>query len=287
MSLAASLQKFKSEMSESAARNASSARPSGPVPARTSTPQPGNKRPRDSPATTSAVPPASSGGKNGTSAGAEIMTHMVYAVQYLKERFPVAATLPDILNFLSLPADLQKHTPLIRRALVGHDRIAIVPKHESQNGKESFRYNPQHPVTNADEMKNYLASLPTAAGIPVRELKDGWPTCIPELETLASKHEVLLLRQKKDNAPKTVYPDSSTFYVHMDEDFVDFWSKCKLPASEAELRTELEKANLTPTSQVKEIKKGNMHKKEKKRVNRRGGKTTNLHMMGILRDYKK
>lgn len=286
MSLAASLAKFKSEMSESAARNASSARPAGPVPARTSTPQPGNKRPRDPPATTAPMAPAA-GHKTGTSAGAEIMTHMVYAVQHLKDKFPVAITLPDILTYLSLPSDLQKHAPLIRRALVGHDRIALVPKHEAPNGKESFRYNPIHPVTNAEEMKSYLASLPTAAGIPVRELKDGWPTCVPELESLAAKHEVLLLRQKKDNAPKTVYPDSATFYVHMDDDFVDFWSKCKLPASEAELRTELEKANLTPTSQVKEIKKGNIHKKEKKKVNRRGGKTTNLHMMGILRDYKK
>lgn len=283
MSLAASMQKFKSEMSDAASRNASSSRPTASTPARTSTPQPGNKRPRESATPASAPLP---GGKS-SSAGAEIMTHMVYAVQYLKDKFPVASTLPDILNFLSLPSDLQKHTPLIRRALENHDRIAVVPKHESPAGKETFRYNPQHPVTNADELKSYLASLPTAAGIPVRELKDGWPACVPALEDLAAKHEVLLLRQKKDNAPKTVYPDSPQFYVHMDGDFVDFWGKCKLPASEAELRAELERANLTPTSQVKEVKKGTIQKKEKKRVNRRGGKTTNLHMMGILRDYKK
>jgi transcription initiation factor TFIIE subunit beta len=112
----------------------------------------------------------------GSSAGAEIMTHMVYAVQHLKDKFPVAITLSDILTYLSLPADLQKHAPLIKRALVGHDRISLVDKHESPNGKESFRYNPIHPVTNAEEMKSYLARLPTAAGIPVRELKDGWPS---------------------------------------------------------------------------------------------------------------
>lgn len=285
MSLAASLAKFKSEMSESAARNASSARPSAPAPARTSTPQPGNKRPRDAPAP--AVTALAMSTNPGTQTGSTIMSSMVFAVENLKKVFPKAFPLSEILRFLSLPVDLQKHAPLIRRALVGHDRIAVIPKHESPDGKENFRYNPPHPVTNAEEMKSYLATLPTAAGIPVRELKDGWPNCVPELEALAAKHEVLLLRQKKDNAPKTVYPDSATFYVHMDSDFVDFWSKCKLPASEAELRTELEKANLTPTSQVKEIKKGNMMKKEKKRVNRRGGKTTNLHMMGILRDYKK
>jgi len=283
MSLAASMAKFKSEMSESASRNASSSRPTGPVPARTSTPQPGNKRPRDS--NTGAAPAANI--KIGNKAGSEIMTHMVFAVNYLQEKFPEGATLPDVLNYLSLPTELQKHTPYIRRALEGHERVAMIPKHESPNGKELFRYNPKHPVTDSDSMKSYLSSLPDAQGIIVRELKDGWPNCVAELEALAAKHEVLLLRQKKDNAPKTVYPDSPVFYVHMDSDFVDFWSKCKLPASEAELRTELEKANLTPTSQVKEVKKGNMSKREKRKPNRRGGKTTNTHMAGILREYKK
>lgn len=284
MSLAASMQKFKAEMSESAARNASSSRPNAPVPARTSTPQPSNKRPRDSPASVTTAPPPSA--RTG-SAGAEIMTHMVYAIGYLKERFPAASTFPDILNFLSLPSDLQKHSHLIKRALVDNPRIAIVPKHESPNGKESFRYQPTHPVTNSEELKTYLARQPTAAGIAVRELKDGWPNCVSEIDALAAKHEVLVVRQKKDNAPKTVYADSPTFYVHMDSDFVDFWNRSKLPASEADLRLELEKANLTPTSQVKETMKGKVQKKEKRKVNRRGGKTTNLHMMGILREYKK
>jgi transcription initiation factor TFIIE subunit beta len=284
MSLAASMAKFKSEMSESASRNASSSRPTGSVPARTSTPQPGNKRPRDS--TNATAPPAAAVNINNK-AGAEILSHMVFAVDYLKEKFPVGATLPDIINFLSLPVTLQKHTSYIKRALEAHARIVLIPKHESPTGKEMYRYNPPHPVTNSDEMKAYLARLPDAQGIQVRELKEGWPNCVPELEMLAAKHEVLLIRAKKDNAPKTVYSDSPVFYVHMDDDFVQFWSKCKLPASEAELRVELEKANLTPTSQVKEVKKGNMGRREKKRPNRRGGKTTNTHMMGILREYKK
>lgn len=285
MSLAASMAKFKSEMSESASRNASSSRPTGPVPARTSTPQPGaNKRPRDSSNTTAA--PATALSSNNR-AGAEIMTHMIYAVEYLKDRFPDGATLPDIVNYLSLPVTLQKHTSYIKRALDSHDRIIFIPKHESSSGKEMYRYNPIHPVTNSEEMKSYLARLPDALGIQVRDLKDGWPNCVPELEALAAKHEVLLIRQKKDNAPKTVYPDSPAFYVHMDDDFCEFWSKCKLPASEAELRAELEKANLTATSQVKEVKKGNMGRREKRKPNRRGGKTTNTHMMGILREYKK
>jgi len=38
---------------------------------------------------------------------------------------------------------------------------------------------------------------------------------------------------------------------------------------------------------VKEVKKGNLGRKEKRKVRRGGMKTTNTHMAGILRDYSK
>ena len=54
-----------------------------------------------------------------------------------------------------------------------------------------------------------------------------------------------------------------------------------------EIRRELEKAGQTPTSAVREMKRIEAKKKEKRRVNRKGGKTTNSHMLGILKDYSK
>lgn len=286
MALAASMNKFKSEMQETAARNLSHARPASSTPARTSTPQPGggNKRPHDA----MNAPAAAPTGK-ATTAGAEILGHMVYATQYLHEKFPEAVTLQDIINYLSLPTELQKHQPVIRRALMDQERVNFTPAKESPTGKELFRYNPIHPVTNAEELKLYLARLPNAKGIPVKELKDGWPDCAAALEALEAEHAILLTRNKKDNTPRTVHADSSVFWISpaVDRDFYEFWNKCKLPGSEVELRNELEKANLLPTSQVKEVKKANVGRKEKRKVRRGGMKTTNTHMMGILRDYSK
>jgi len=287
MALAASMNKFKSEMQETAARNLSHARPaaSSGAPARTSTPQPGgNKRPHDAISTPPVVPTG-----KATTAGAEILGYMVYATQYLHEKFPEAVTLTDIVNYLSLPTELQKHHPVIRRALIDQERVSFTSAKESPTGKELFRYNPIHPVTNAEELKIYLSRLPNAKGILVKELKDGWPDCVASLSKLEAEHAILLTRNKKDNTPKTVHADNPAFWISpaVDKDFFEFWNKCKLPGSEVELRNELEKANLVPTSQVKEVKKGNMGRKEKRKVRRGGMKTTNVHMAGILRDYTK
>ena len=72
-----------------------------------------------------------------------------------------------------------------------------------------------------------------------------------------------------------------------DTDFIDIWAKTKLPGSEMELRTELERFGLTPSSQVKESRRIETKRKEKRRINRKSGKTTNAHMLGILKDYSK
>lgn len=215
------------------------------------------------------------------------MTHVVYAVQHLKEKYPNTATFDDILAYLSLPHDLQKHNTIVKRALQGHDRVLYTPKSASTTGKETFRHRPIHPVTNADELRAYLVSRPTSAGVSVKELKDGWPECIGVLDKLEREHAVLVTRNKKDNTPRMVWADNPSFHARQDGEFVDFWGKTKLPASEIEISNELEKAGLTPTSQVKELKKAEPKRREKRRINRAGGKTTNMHMMGILKDYSR
>ena len=298
MSLNASLSKFKSELSETASRNAAYSRPSSTAPARTSTPKPTDstsKRTHDTafPSTTANTPAAAAAAAATSTghAGSELLTQVWNAVHYLKEKDLRPVPFEQIVNYLSLPNDLQKNTPLIRRALASNERVEVV----SVGGKDLFKYRPQHPVTNAEELTTYLARQPTAQGIPVRELKDGWPECNEKIDELEKEGAVLVLRNKKDNTPKIAWTDSPSYHIlssaqapqKADSDFIDIWSKTKLPASEVELRSELEKAGLTPTSQVKEVLKGDSKKKEKRRVNRKGGKTTNSHMLGILKDYSK
>ena len=285
MALQASLGKYKTELADAATRNAAFARPSSTAPARISTPKPTEsisvssdtvKRSHD---TAFSQPPS-------TSTGHELMTQVWHAINYLKEKNS-PLSFESLINYLSLPQDAMKNVPYIKKALQTHDRVQFVPKNESSNGKDSFKYRPLHPVTNTEELKEYLARATTAQGVAVKDLKDGWPGCIAAIDELEKSGTVLVTRLKKDNTPRMVWADSPSYHIHVDTDFVDFWTKTKLPATETEIRNELEKAGITPTSQIKETRNDNMKKKDRKRPIRRGGRTTNQHMMGILKDYSR
>ncbi|WPH02228.1 Hypothetical protein R9X50_00508400 [Acrodontium crateriforme] len=299
MSLSASLHKYKSELADTAARNTQFSRPAANAPPRTSTPKPatsgsGEKRGHD--AAFPVAPPAA--GQTTAPGGRELMTQVYNAVNYLKDKNFQPITFDNLISYLSLPHDAQKNIPLIKRALQGHDRVDFVPKAQSGLGKDAFRYRSQHPVSNGEELLSYLARRETAKGINVKELKDGWPDCMPTIDRLEGEGHLLVIRNKKDNTPKTVWPDSPNYHLvnphptagnrqvgKVDTDFVDFWHKTKVPSSENDIRTELERAGITPTSAVKEMRKSDNKKKERKRVVRRNGKTTNSHMLGILKEY--
>ncbi|KAK3707946.1 hypothetical protein LTR37_011798 [Vermiconidia calcicola] len=299
MALNASLNKFKNELSDAATRNAQYSRPTSTAPARTGTPKLGDGAKRTHGTAFSNSQPAPAAPTNtlhSGGAGGELMTQVWNSVNYLKEKSPQSITFDYLISYLSLPVDAQKNIPLIKRILSTHDRVTYLSRSESGTGKESFQYRPFYPITNAEELKEYMgiAAQRTATGIPVKDLKDGWPDCAASLDRLEREGFILVTRQKKDNAPKTVYPDSPSYHIlnpisqlpqKADTDFVDIWAKTKLPGSEIELRNALEAARLTPTSQVKEVQRGMQKKKERRKVNRKGGKTTNNHMLGILKDY--
>lgn len=304
MSLASSLNKFRSELADTTTRNIQHSRPStlsgAAGPARSSTPRPGESNSKRTHETAFTSTTTTSGGHSGS----EILTQVVNAVKYLKEKDSKPVTFDNLIGYLSLPNDAQKNIPFIRRALRENERVEFIPKTEAASGKESFKYRPLHPVTNVEELREYLATLPPAQGIPVKELRDGFPDCFPAIRVLETEGRLLCVRNKKDNTPRTIYADSPSYHIlsstssttdshpnvmKVDPDFADIWSKTKIPASEVEIRTELERAGLTPTSQVKDtggLGRGG-GKKERKRAVRRGGKQTNQHMLGILKDYSR
>lgn len=310
MALNASFAKFQSERAETAARNSQFSRPASSAPTRTTTPKPSDsfKRSHDAafsstsnPSNTVANTPAAAAELATQRAGSELMTQLLSAQKYLKDKYPEITPFENIISYLSLPTDAQKNIPLIKNALMKNQHAKHFPKNDTLNttGKDSFQYRPLIPVTNAEELKDYLATLSSrsASGIAVKDLKDGWPNCNDHLDALESQGFLLITRWKKDSTPRTIFPDSPSYHIlnsntglpqKVDETFMDVWGKTKVPAGEGDVRAELEKAGLTPTSQVKEVRKGIVEKKkEKRRVNRKGGKTTNAHMLGILKDYSK
>ncbi|TKA68337.1 hypothetical protein B0A55_09339 [Friedmanniomyces simplex] len=305
MSLADSLKAFKSERADVVSRNTAHSRPATTTPTqRTSTPKPSgannDKRTHDAAFASSRL--------GGGVAGGEIMRLVVEAVQKLKDNDFKPLSWLELLRYMSLPLDLRgaKGEATFKRALQSHHRLQYLNARDSPDGQEIFRYKPLHPVTNGEELRDYLARLETAQGVPVKELKDGWPDCIPTLDRLESAGCILVSR-KKDGTPHRVYPDNPHYHttapsktksedpsttstqqvVQISPDFLTFYSNIRLPANDNDLRAELEKAGLTPTSAVREVSKGPLKKKERKRVDRKNAKKTNVHLAGVLKDYSK
>ncbi|KAK1068882.1 hypothetical protein LTR74_005338 [Friedmanniomyces endolithicus] len=302
MSLADSLKAFKSERAEVVSRNAAHSRPTttGPI-SRTSTPKPSSGANNNEKRTHDAAFSSSRG-----VAGGEIMRLVVGAVEKLKDNDFKPLSWLELLRYMSLPLDLRgaKGEATFKRALQSHHRLQYIHAKDSADGLESFRYKPLHSVTNGEELRDYLARLETAQGVPVKELKDGWPDCC-----------ILVSRSKKDGTPHRVYPDNPRYHittappnsstkttkaaesssaaaalqevVKISPDFQAFYSNIRLPANDNDLRAELEKAGLTPTSAVREVSKGPLKKKERKRVDRKNAKKTNVHLAGLLKDYSK
>lgn len=280
--LEGALAKFKKEQADATSRNITHSRPASATPARVPTPQPAIKRSHESafldlPSSSAIVPPQS--------AGHELLTNVNFARKYLKEKLPAALPFQEIIRHLSLPVDAEKNIPHIKQALEQDERVEVIRRGTSGNDNDLFKYRPKVPVTNAEELKDYLAGRDSASGILVSDLKDGWPDCVPAINKLEKESAVLVIRQKKENMPKLVFADSPSNHIHVDNDFRDFWFKTKLPTTEGEIRMELEKAGITPTSQVKEVKKVDNKKKERKKGRRQGGKITNTHLQGMLKDY--
>ncbi|KAK4977988.1 hypothetical protein LTR42_002363 [Elasticomyces elasticus] len=271
MSLNDSLRAFKSERAETVSRNIQSSRPAASTPTpRTSTPKP-DPLPKPS---------------NNIPVSGEVMTYVLYAVERLRASYPKPQPSADLLLNISLPLNLRGPVAeaKFKRALSGHFHAQFINAKSSPNGKESFKYRPLHPVMNGDELRDYLARLDSASGVSVKDLKDGWPDCIPTLTLLESRGEILVRRNLKDGTPHRVYPDNPAWHLTTPVDAKNPGAEHKIMDISPDF---LQGAGLVPTSAVKEIKGVGGKKKERKRVERRNAKKTNTHMAGVLKDYSK
>ena len=214
------------------------------------------------------------------------MTQVTYAVEYLKTK-EASQTLAQVISYLSLktPESQQNIAMILRR----HDRVEY-KKDSTKSGWDTgtYRFRPLHNIRSATELLRYLQTQPTAQGLSVRELKDGWSAAEDAIDFLESKNQILVTRNKKDNHAKMVWANDPSLSQHVEPEFQKLWFKVRLPSKE-ELPTEMERLGLKPTSADPSgaMAAAPKEKQKKQKKARKGGRTTNLHMAGILRDYSK
>ena len=216
-----------------------------------------------------------------TGTGKDIKTQIFYAIENMKEKGR-PQTLTDIISYLNIHNETEKHKANIAHVLKSHAKVIYDPKNDG--GEGTFSYRPIHNIRTADGLLGFLQSQKTAQGLDVKKLKDGWPGAEAEIDSLEARDKLLVTRNRKDNHAKMVWLNDPTLAFTVDNDFQSIWHKIKLPEAE-QLASELEKAGLQPANKSRGAKAKPVEQAKKTKKPRKGGKTTNTHMLGVLRDY--
>ncbi|PWY88398.1 transcription initiation factor TFIIE, beta subunit [Aspergillus heteromorphus CBS 117.55] len=218
-----------------------------------------------------------------TGTGKDIMTQVVFAIEHMKSK-GTPLRFSDIVSYLSLQhrANDQGYIQALRSILQVHEKVQYDPS--GANGEGTFGFRPPHNIRTAEQLLQKLQAQTTGAGMSVRELREGWPNVEDTINTLEKEGKLLVTRNKKDDHAKMVWANDPSLIQVFDEEFRTIWEKVRVPDQQA-VKEELDKAGILPTSKNKVVKQRPKieHKKVKKA--RRSGKTTNTHMMGVLRDY--
>lgn len=204
--------------------------------------------------------------------GSHLSTQLHLAVEYVKEHdYPIPVG--KLQNYLTFDI-MDTLLPL----LIEIDRI----KYDSN--QNTLEYVSLHNIKNADDLLDFLRSQPTFKGTSVKELRDGWAGCLPAINELEEENKILVLRNKKENAPRLVWANLGGELGLIDEEFCDMWSSIKLPDPD-NLYQALIDQSLKPTGADPQLIKKKAPQQEKKKKKSRRGKITNTHMKDILKDY--
>ncbi|CAD1812117.1 TFIIE beta subunit core domain family protein [Candida parapsilosis] len=204
--------------------------------------------------------------------GSHLSTQLHLAVEYIKEQDqPVSiGKLQQTLSF-----DVE-HTllPLLKEI----DRV----KYDENN--RTLEYVSLHNIKTADDLLEFLRKQTTFKGISVKELKDGWAGCIRAIDDLEAEDKILVLRNKKENAPRLVWANAGGKVGAISDEFKKMWVDVKLPEPDV-LYQSLIDQGLKPTGADPSLVNKIPQQQEKKQKKARRGKITNTHMKGILKDY--
>jgi transcription initiation factor TFIIE subunit beta len=222
----------------------------------------------------------------------ETLSQMQIAIAYLKDN-QKPKTFDELLRYMSLHRASEEAIAKLERAM----KAGRHPKIDYDAKTGLFRYKPILPVANAEQLKKYLQQRKTMLGVKVDDVKDGWPDCVPELESMAGRGEILLTRSgpskpkaganpsTREAQPKTIWSSDPTLCKVVTDDLKKQWESIQIPVMDSTLRERLISAGLKPTTapvqQVQQVVQKSS-KPRKRKTNARGT-ATNVNVP--MRDY--
>lgn len=238
-----------------------------------------------------------------------MLTQLTFVVDYLKRRKgtgnePQVKTLDDILSHLSLLGKSDEYKRRMADRLRSHPRIQWIPDpnlSEQTWRSGTYVHRPLIPgVRDKESLVAYLrkraaATVPGAdpskvdenedpRGLSVKDLKDGWPDCEEDVAALEKAHRILVVRTKKDNHPRLVWADDPEEAEPVEPDYGVWFHRVELPAK-SDIGRRLKDVGQKSSSEDPKPKVVQQSKTVKKRVQKRPGKLTNIHMEKLLKNY--
>ncbi|KAF2675545.1 hypothetical protein BT63DRAFT_365415, partial [Microthyrium microscopicum] len=147
----------------------------------------------------------------------------------------------------------------------------------------SFKYKSKIPVHNAETLKAFLQKRKHSVGLKFDDIKDGWQDAQVHCDEMETKHELLVVRDKR-GVIRSVWQDDPSLWHNIGDDLRRDWNAIRLPKNQDELREKLLAADITPSSE-KVVVERKVGRKDNRKRSRRGGKQTNTHIAHLLKDY--
>ncbi|KAH6894399.1 hypothetical protein B0T10DRAFT_480376 [Thelonectria olida] len=283
--LASAAAKISNPSTVKASLAAPSLAPPSPSPSAASDPNtPSSKRKRD------AGPEVPFSQPELTGFGEGVKTQMTFAVDLLKKKGE-PKTIQEIIDHLSLQNYAPEHKQQLAEGLRFHNRVDWRPDSSlSEQTWETGKYSYKPVIIGVRDATSLLAHLQRmtdAAGVSVKDLKDGWPDCEAAISDLEAKHKILVVRTKKDNLPRYVWPDDPSLHYQVQDEFRIMWTRVPIPSID-DMHRKLVSVGQKPTSEdPSKINQGQgaKPKAQRKRAGKRMGKATNVHMAHLMQDY--
>lgn len=228
--------------------------------------------------------------------GTSELAQKTAAAAFLKDKRGEPQTLEAITNWLSVRDEdrirqlvlYMRHNPTIGYEPPGKDEAgllgeAITPENEWRFG--TYAYLAKIPgVRDKMSLLKYLQQRTEALGVPVKDVKDGWPDCDPILREMERENAVLVVRTKKDGQARQLWQDVPSLHYEVDGENRVKFHKVPVPPDD-ELPRKLADAGLKPSSSEARVVKPTVSKEPKKKAARKSNKMTNTHLQSLLEDF--